>query len=39
MAYISFDEAWRNEFYNIVSAKYNLQVMNLNQFKHKVNDS
>ena len=39
MAYISFDNLWRSEFYNNVSAKDRVQDINLNQIKLKVNDT
>ena len=38
MAYISCGKSWRIEFYNVISAKENVQSLNLNQLKLKVND-
>ena len=39
MAYISFDKLWRSKFYNNVSAKGRVQVMNRNQLKLEGNDT
>ena len=39
MAYISYDNLWRGEFYNNVSAKHKRQDISLNQLKLKVNDT
>ena len=36
MAYISYDELWRNEFYNNVSSKDSVQDINFDQIKLKV---
>ena len=39
MAYISYDNLWRIEFHNNVSAKDKVQDNTFNQLKLKVNDS
>ena len=39
MAYISYDNLWRSELYNNVSAKDRFQDSNPNQLKLKVNDT
>ena len=37
MAYVSYDNIWRSEFYNNVSAKDRVQAIDFNQMKFKVN--
>ena len=37
MAFLSYDKLWSSEFYNNVSAKVEVQYLNLNQLKLKVN--
>ena len=39
MAYISYDNLWRNEFYNNVSPEDRVQDINVSQLKFKVNDT
>ena len=39
MAYISNDKFWRNQLFNIVSAKDKVQDISFNQLKLKVNDT
>ena len=39
MAYKSYDNLWRSEFYNNVSSKNIVKDFNLNQLKLKVNDT
>ena len=39
MAYKSYHKLWRSEFYNNVFAKNRVQDFNIEQLKHKVNDS
>ena len=39
MAYINYDKLWRIEFYNNVSAKGRVQVINLNRLILKVDDT
>ena len=39
MAYIKYDKLWRREFYNTVSAKDRVQVINLGQLKLKENNT
>ena len=39
MAYGSYDELWRSEFYNNVSAKNRVQDISLNRLELKVNNT
>ena len=39
MAYISYNKLWKNEFDVIVSEKYKLQDIDINQIKLEVHDT
>ena len=39
MAYIPYNKLWESELDNIVSKKYRVQFMNINQIKLEVHDN